>query len=846
VSGTTGTNDVSAIVNIPYGATVNFVLVGQIRASLRGYLNNSASVSFNPSILTDTVVTNNVDSTSQALTLRSDLLVRKVSYSTTTVAGISMTYSIMVTNIGPSDAINLTVSDIWTPDPLFDNSIGNSWSCISLNPGATCNPPSFTATSLSGSNDISIPVSLLASTSVVFQLTTGVRSNATGLLINTASAGLESGALDGSLPSIDTTFTTINRAADISISKSILPSIPGYIPGLTTVTYKLSLTNLGPSDAIFVSLKDDWLNILNPSLGWSCSVISGYGQCPSVGYPSTTNISHTFNITVLSLMEVTIIGQLHSSVTSSFVNTASVSTTIDSNTANDYSAVTAPITTQADVSVDKIVSYAPQYIAGLTVVTYTITLENKGPSTAIGVSLVDNWLTTSPNQFTSLIPTNPFDWNCNFTGTVWSSCGGTQTGSSNINRAVNIDPGSKLFFYLTAGIEASAFGILNNTASLNYSMDPFSVVDHITTSVVAITSVVNVTITKDDGVAQFIPGSPVTYTVTIANGGPSDAPLTTISDILPPSVVKSARWTCSYMALGSTCPPGTTTSLTINDSILLRGYGSGSVVYQITANTWSSAVYSNLTNTASVGLINRVNDVDLTDNNSTDIDQPSPTVDLAVFVTDSQSTDTAGTTLTYSITIYNRGPSDISSFQVTIDDEIPIQFNYATWSCFALTAGAACATSSGIGSFYQTFDLPFNGSIQYRISTVIRSSATGIINNVVQLRVLPPWTELNITDNASSDFTTLITRSDISISKSATVSTVMSGTLLTYLIKVDNLGPSDVLGSNLNVTDYMPNGIVSFTWTCSTYFATCGSQASNVALFDSPDIIAGVQCSLFF
>ncbi|HBL28123.1 MAG TPA: hypothetical protein DD490_14920, partial [Acidobacteria bacterium] len=36
----------------------------------------------------------------------------------------------------------------------------------------------------------------------------------------------------------------------------------------------------------------------------------------------------------------------------------------------------------------------------------------------------------------------------------------------------------------------------------------------------------------------------VTYTITVANAGPSNAPGTTVSDVFPPAVT-AAAWTCS-------------------------------------------------------------------------------------------------------------------------------------------------------------------------------------------------------------------------------------------------------------------------------------------------------------
>ena len=58
-------------------------------------------------------------------------------------------------------------------------------------------------------------------------------------------------------------------------------------------------------------------------------------------------------------------------------------------------------------------------------------------------------------------------------------------------------------------------------------------------------------VSKTDGQDEAIPGTATTYTITVSNAGPSDAPAAQVLDTLPASL-SDATWSC-VAAGGATC-----------------------------------------------------------------------------------------------------------------------------------------------------------------------------------------------------------------------------------------------------------------------------------------------------
>jgi uncharacterized repeat protein (TIGR01451 family) len=79
------------------------------------------------------------------------------------------------------------------------------------------------------------------------------------------------------------------------------------------------------------------------------------------------------------------------------------------------------------------------------------------------------------------------------------------------------------------------------------SPTPASIVCRITNS----TNQANLSISKSDGSATYLPGSSAVYVITVSNAGPASVTGAVVNDALPAGVTLSAPWTCS--ATGGNC-----------------------------------------------------------------------------------------------------------------------------------------------------------------------------------------------------------------------------------------------------------------------------------------------------
>jgi len=137
-----------------------------------------------------------------------------------------------------------------------------------------------------------------------------------------------------------------------------------------------------------------------------------------------------------------------------------------------------------------------------------------------------------------------------------------------------------------------------------------------------------------------VPGAMVTYLITVTNQGPSDATNIVVNDTLPPEVTPTGLVTTNLTTI----------------------FAGGSKSFTITVEIPSS-LRGNLTNIASV----TSELVDYTPANATitNITALTPVADLALVVSNRSSQAPALSSLTYYISVTNKGPSDALSVTVT-------------------------------------------------------------------------------------------------------------------------------------------------------------------------------------
>lgn len=105
-------------------------------------------------------------------------------------------------------------------------------------------------------------------------------------------------------------------------------------------------------------------------------------------------------------------------------------------------------------------------------------------------------------------------------------------------------------------------------------------------------------------------------------------------------------------------------------------------------------------------------------------------VALNVAKTDGRNSIAAGSPTSYTITIANDGPADVTVAGATVVDTMPAALTGATWTCLG-SAGATCAAASGAGDIDTAVTVPSGGVITFTIEATVSPGFSGTLSNSV-------------------------------------------------------------------------------------------------------------------
>jgi uncharacterized repeat protein (TIGR01451 family) len=551
-----------ALGDLPPGSAVSVLATFRLQPGLAQgtVVTNTASLT---ATSVDPVTGNNAASTVTNVNVQADLRITKTDGISEIAPGRPVTYTITVTNLGPSDAPGTRVVDSF-PAALT----GVTWVC-NASPGSSCAPGA------GGTGNIDRVVSLAADGSVTYTATATVSPAVTGTLTNTATVQPPAGIPDpvaGNNTATDT--DTLTPVADLSITKT--DNSATAVPG-RPVTYTITVTNLGPSDAPVTTVTDTFPAGLSGT-AWTCTASAG-SSCTANG---GGQILDTARLPAAGIVTYTATAQLSRAATQPLTNTASVEPQLgvtDPVPGNNSATDTDTLAPQSDLAVVKDDGVATATSGGT--VTYTITVTNTGPSDALGVSVAD----TFPGVVTSV------SWTC--AAGAGAQCGAA-SGSGNIQQTVNVPVGGTAVYQATATVSSAATGLLVNTASV---APPAGIVDPVPANnsegdTDTLARSADLAVTKTTALTIATPGEPVTYTITVTNGGLSDAAGISVSDTVPVTL-QNPSWTCVATA-GSSCTGSGTGSIATTANLAAHG----TLTYTLTA-TLAKTATGTLTNTAS-------------------------------------------------------------------------------------------------------------------------------------------------------------------------------------------------------------------------------------------------------
>ena len=691
-----------------------------------------------------------IDDDTESITVTSaELVTTKTANLSFANEGDNVIFTIQVENKGPNDATGINLTDILPAGLTY----------VSDDSNGTYNPGSgnwFVGSIANGSAKI---LNLVAS----------VDSGTSGTtLTNTTTAAIGDQS-DPNLVSDDLSESiTIKSESDIALTKIVDNATPNegdIITYTITVTNKsgATATNLVVTDALPSGLT---YGIVTPSIGnWTAPNWSVGTLAPGV----------TETITIQALVTA---GSQGLTLVNTISNTQDQ---IDTNVTLDDDTESISVTS-SDLEVIKTASnQSPK--EGETII-YTISVENKGPSDATGVSLID------------VLPAG-----VTYVGHFANA--GTYNQGSGLWTIGAISNGTTTILTINVTVDAGTTHnqITNTTTGLVADQADPDTSNNIGEITITPGSEIDLSLAKKVLGNNITPkvGDIITYEIVIANAGPNLATGIEVKDLLP-SGLKFVRYTSSstYDNITGIWNVG---SLVKDDTKILF----------IDAEVLATGDYNNCTEVIAADQV----DSDSSPNNGIDTEDdyacieiiPENQSDLSItkLVVANNITPDVGDEISFEIRITNNGPVNATGVQVTdlipsgytFISDIPAQGSYdpttGIWMVGEITSGA-------------TEELILN----------VRVNSSGNYENCTSITSLDQIDPDNTNDSACAS-TTPISIADLEINKRVDETSPLAGTNVIFTITLDNKGPSN--GTGVAVTDVLPSGYdyVSSSTSIGTY-----------------------------
>ncbi len=684
---------------------------------------------------------------------QADLQVVKIADAATFVPGTTQSYTITVTNNGPSTAANVEVTDLLPAGLTFNGT--SSSECVS---GVTCSV-----------------VSLASGADAVFTLVVDVAEDLTGSVTNTADVSSTTpDPTPGNNSSTD--VTPLLPMADLSIVKTG----PATALAGNQVSYTIDIANAGPSTATNVVVSDTLPAGMTFAAGSSAACVAGVTcTIPSMASGGTASLTVVVDIDP-TVADATLLTN----------DAAITSDAADPDPSNNGSSVDTLVSRAADLG---IVKTAPASASPGESVTYDIVVTNAGPSIATNVIIAD----TMPTGVTATAVAGTGAL-CASSGTAFSCSAGS------------LAPGGTITVTVTALIDPAApdGATLTNTATVSADEDDPNAANDSNSAPIVLAGAADVVMTKTSSPATPIAGDQITYTLLVENNGPADAQDVAVADVLPstltiisatPSPLPPAPPAPPFPAVAP--PPSTTTAMTCTvasqavDCTQTTLAAGESVTVTIVAEIDSTLpANTDIINTASVS--SATADPDTSNNTEGDTATIGASADLATTKTTPKTPAVAGEFHPFVVNVTNNGPSLATNVVVT--DSVPpgTTFN-------ATLSDASCTETAGVVTC-NVGDLPDQGSVDVAIvfDLPVNFADGGTLANTASSSADQP--DPDATNNDGTASVPVDNSADLSVVKDGN-GAAEAGSPYTWTIDLENNGPSDAL--NVVVTDTLPAGV---------------------------------------
>jgi uncharacterized repeat protein (TIGR01451 family) len=311
-----GSGNIGDTVSLPSGGSVTYTASCAVSVAATNSVMNTATVAA-PAGVTDPNPGNNTATDDDIVSSISDLSITKTDGVTSVTAGGPVTYTIVASNAGPSNAAGTTVTD------TFPASLTCTWTCAGAG-GGTC--------TAAGSGNIGDTVNLPAGGSVSYTASCTLSAAATGTLANTATVSVSNDPTPGNNSATDT--DTVNAAPGANVTGTKTAS--GTFTAGSTVTYTIILTNSG-SGAQADNPGNELIDVLPAQLTLVSATATSGAAVATVG---TNTVTWNGAIPAAGTVTVTITATINAGATGTISNQGTISYDTDGNGTNDGTAQT--------------------------------------------------------------------------------------------------------------------------------------------------------------------------------------------------------------------------------------------------------------------------------------------------------------------------------------------------------------------------------------------------------------------------------------------------------------------------------------------------------------------------
>ncbi|MBK1790297.1 DUF11 domain-containing protein [Persicirhabdus sediminis] len=593
----------------------------------------------------------------------------------------------------------------------------------------------------------------------------------------------------------DTETTSINRLVDLDLAivESIDPVIAGS--GDENLNYQLTVTNNGPSEATGILIDsaailpsgavvvDRELSSAGTSYDsseeeWTVGTLDS-GESASLSYYLTASSSAIAGVDVVGLVaSVTGVNENELSLIPAGIQARDI---LLEEEASEFTSISREVDLQ--VSIDESVS---SVVAGSGVgnLTYVVTVHNKYPSDASGVSL--NRLLTLPAGVSVESSTPSVG---SISGDNWTLGNLAQGESATLTVVLTVAE--------TAaegdGVIGISCSVTNaNETLINTQNDSANESTDIERSIDLLVSVVD----SADPVIAGSGSENLTYTVTVTNQGPSEATNIALSlaESLPVGVNAGAKIASQGAVVGSSWNVGSLAS-SASATLQLKFTVSESAEQAVEAISLQAAVTS-------------VSEVDGDDTNDSATENTSigRNVDIQLGIEESATSVLAGSgeaNLSYRVRATNDGPSVATNVQIQLLEVLPAGVVISNISADVGTISAGIWTIGSLDvSSVATLDLSY---------TVQSSAEVGVDVVGIQLEVISANENLILLDDDEVEaFADIVRSVDLSVAIAESLDPAIAGSdgdELVHVVTVKNDGPSDASQLVVDLSHALPAGV---------------------------------------